>query len=85
MTDDATSKMMKMNALKKVAVFDGSAEIERWIDWMEFAIEIDDVPDNQKATVLSSNLDGPAYEVWKGMEKKDQKDAEKIKGVVFSA
>ena len=73
---------MKLNALKRVAVCDGSDDIERWIDRLEFAIKIDDVPDDHKGAVFSSHLDGPAYDVWKGMDSTEQEDPEKIKAAL---
>ena len=82
---DTTSKtIVKLNALKKVAVFDGSADIERWLDRLEFAMKIDNIPKDQQAAVLFSNLDGPAYDVWKGMDDSDQEDTKKIKAALRS-
>ena len=67
-----------MKALKKVEPFDGSGDVERWIDRIEMAIEIDE-KESKEAVILSMNLSGNAYDTWKGLPDEDKKDAKKIK------
>ena len=74
-----------MNAMKKLMKFDGSGDVEHWIDKFEFAMVVDDVAaGNKAAQYLTMCLDGPAYDAWKGMKKADQTDAEKIKSTLHS-
>ena len=40
-----------MKALKKVEPFDGSGDVERWIDRIEMAIEIDE-KESKEAVIL---------------------------------
>ncbi len=67
-----------MKALKKIEMFDGSGDVERWIDRMEMAIELDE-KESKAATIFSIYLSGSAYDTWRGLSDEDKKDKEKIK------
>ena len=67
-----------MRALKKVEAFDGSGDVERWIDRMEMAIELDE-EENKAAVIFSMNLSGSAYDTWKGLSDVERKDVDEIK------
>ena len=70
---------VKLHALKQVGRFDGTGDVERWIDRMELALRIDDVPESRHADVLALHLERDGYDTWKGMTENDRKDADKIK------
>lgn len=69
----------KMNAVKQIGVFDGTEDIERWINRLEMALRIDEVPTNKHADVMAMNLRGPAYDTWKNLASVKQADAAAIK------
>ena len=69
----------KLNALKRAGIFDGSNDVERWIDRMEMALRIDEVPESKHADALAMSLAGPAYDTWKNMAYEKKADAAAIK------
>ena len=69
-------------AFKKLEVFDGSGDVERFIDRYEFAVTVDELETKKQASRLAVHLEGPAYDTWKGMEASDRTDVEKIKKVL---
>ena len=78
------SSGVKLNALKKIGAFDGTGDIERWIDRLELALEIDEVPTASHARVLSYHLEGDACDTWKGLSWKEKEDADAIKAELRS-
>ena len=52
-----------MSAFKKLEVFDGTGDVERFIDKFEFAVTIDDLDDEKEASRLAMHVDGPAFDV----------------------
>lgn len=76
--------MAKLNALRSVGNFDGSSDIERWIDRMEMAMGIDGIEDSKHAVVLSFHLEGAAFDTWKGLSEDGRKDAAVIKAELRS-
>ena len=71
-----------MAAFKKLDSFDGTGDVERFIDRFEFAVTVDELDDKKVASYLAMHLSGPAFDVWKGMEDSTKKDAAKIKEVL---
>ena len=71
-----------MTAFKKLESFDGTEDVERFVDRFEFAVNVDELPDNKQASYLAMHLTGKAFDVWKGMTKSDQKDVGKVKEVL---
>ena len=74
--------MAVMSSLKKLEMFDGTGDVERFIDRFEFAAEMDDVEDEKVASYLVMHLSGMAYNVWKGMKDSDKRDEDEIKKVL---
>lgn len=70
-----------MKALKRIQLFDGSSDVERWINRIELAIEIDGKED-KAAQIISMNLGGPAYDTWMGLTAEERKDPESIKAAL---
>ena len=52
----------KLHALKHVGNFDGSTDVERWLDRVELALEIDQIPDSQHANILALHKEGVAHD-----------------------
>jgi hypothetical protein len=71
-----------MAALKKLEPFDGTGDVERFIDRFEFAIHVDEIPSQKEASYFAMNLNGPAFDVFKGMDDLEKKDVAKIKAVL---
>ena len=71
-----------MAAFKKLESFDGTGDVERFIDRFEFAVTVDELPEKKIASYLAMHLSGPAFDVWKGMEESAKKDAVKVKKVL---
>ena len=69
-----------MKAMKKITEFNGSGNVERWIDRFELAVEIDGVV--KEAQVLSMYLSEAAYDVWKNLPEKEKGDAKMIKAAL---
>lgn len=68
-----------MAAFKKLEAFDGTGDVERFIDRFEFAVTVDELADKKVASYLAMHLNGPAFDVWKGLDTSAQKKAEEIK------
>ena len=75
---------VKLNAVKKILPFDGTGDIERWIDRLELSLKIDGVPKTSYAEILSYHLEGDAYDTWKGLSVTDREDADAIKAELRS-
>jgi hypothetical protein len=75
---------VKLHALKRVAMFSGDTDVERWVDRMELALRIDSIPTESHADVLSLQLEGPAYDTWKGLSTLQKADAAAIKAELRS-
>ena len=71
-----------MSALKKLEMFNGTGDVERFIDRFEFAAEMDDVENEKVASYLVMHLSGMAYDVWKGMKNSDKRDEDEIEKVL---
>ena len=71
-----------MAAFKKLESFDGTEDVEWFIDRFEFAVTVDELPNSKKASYLAMHLTGKAFDVWKGMTESDQKDVSKVKEVL---
>ena len=71
-----------MEAFKKLESFDGTGDVERFINRFEFAVTVDELEDKKVASYLAMHLSGPAFDVWKGMEASAKKDAAEIKEVL---
>jgi hypothetical protein len=69
----------KMNAVKQIGTFDGTEDVERWINRLEMAIRIDEVPNNKHADVLAMSLRGAAYATYTNLSAAKQADAAAIK------
>lgn len=76
---ETTSYHGLMAALKKLEIFDGMEDVDRFIDRFEFAVTVDDVETNKQASQLALHLGGSAFDVWKGMTTDDKMDVSKIK------
>jgi hypothetical protein len=70
---------VKLHALKPIGVFCGDTDVERWLDKVETAMEIDGISEAKHANILAINLEGPAYDCWKGLTSEQRKDASAIK------
>ena len=68
-----------MAALKKLEMFDGTEDVDRFIDRFEFAVTVDEIETNKQASQLALHLGGSAFDVWKGMTTDDKKDVGRIK------
>jgi len=68
-----------MAAFKKLESFDGTGDVERFIDRFEFAVTVDELEEKKVASYLAMHLSGPAFDVWKGMEESAKKKADDIK------
>ena len=68
-----------MAAFKKLEVFDGTEDVERFIDRFEFAATVDELESKKQAGYLAMHLSGPAYDMWKGMEADDKKDGNRLR------
>lgn len=68
-----------MTAFKKLEVYDGTEDVERFIDRFEFAVTVDGLDDKKEASYLAMHLRGAAYDMWKGMEAIHKHDVTKIK------
>ena len=55
-----------LNALKHVGNFAGDEDVERWLDRMELALRIDEIPAARHADALALHLEGAAFDTWKG-------------------
>ena len=75
----STSYHGSMSALKKLEVFDGTEDVERFIDRFEFAATIDGIDHEKVASCLAMHLGGSAFDVWKGMENGDKNNVARIK------
>ena len=75
---------MKLHALKQVGNFSGDTDVERWIDRIEMALRIDQVPAELQADALAMNLEGAAYDAWKGLSTEKKKDVASIKAAFRS-
>ena len=71
--------MAKLNALKRMGDYDGSTDIEQWIDLLQAAIRIDQMDPKQEADILVMRLEGSARIVLKNMPVEKQLDAAVIK------
>lgn len=71
-----------MAAFKKLESFDGTGDVERFIDRFEFAVTVDGLAEGKIASYLAMHLSGPAFDVWKGMDEGAKKDAKKMKEVL---
>ena len=69
----------KLHALKRIGVFSGDSDVERWLDKVELAITIDGIEESKHASILALNLEGPAYDCWKNLSTEKKKDASAIK------
>ena len=67
------------HALKKLEMYDGTADVDRFVDRFEFAVTVDELAEEKHASQLALHLTGPAFDVWKGMTTDEQKDVEAIK------
>ena len=65
---------VKLHALKHVGNYDGSTDVERWLDRVELALEIDQVPASRHASVLALHLEGAAHDTWKGLPEERRRD-----------
>ena len=68
-----------MKAFKKLELFDGTEDVERFIDRFEFAVTVDELDSKKEASYLAMHLRGAAYDMWKGMEASGRNHVEKIK------
>ena len=79
MADGQQAIAAKLHALRHVSDFDGSADVERWLDRMELALRIDRIPADQHADVLALHLEGAAHDTWKGLPPEKQADVEAVR------
>lgn len=70
---------VKLNALKRVGNYSGDTDVERWVDRIELALRIDNVPTDRHADVIALHLEGAAYDTWKGLATERKSDAAAIK------
>ena len=68
-----------MSAFKKLEAFDGTGDVERFIDRFEFAATVDDIEDDKAASYLAMHLHGAAFDMWKGLPDGDKHNAFVIK------
>ena len=68
-----------MAAMKKLEMFDGTEDVDRFIDRFEFAVTVDETEINKQASQLALHLNGSAFDVFQGMTTDDKKDVGKIK------
>lgn len=71
-----------MAAFKKLEMFDGFGDVERFIDRFDFAVNVDELPAAKEASYLAMHLSGAAFDVWKNMGESDKKDSSEIKKVL---
>ena len=71
-----------MAAFKKLEMFDGTGDVERFIDRFEFAVAVDGLSKEKIPSYLAMHLSGPAFDVFKGMKDGTKEDAEEIKKVL---
>ena len=71
--------MAKLNALKRIGDYDGSTDIEQWLDRLEAAMRIDKIDLAQEADIIVMRLEGAARTVWKNISTAKQLDADTIK------
>ena len=74
----AEAASVKLQALKRVGVFYGDSDVERWLDKVEVAMRIDGIPAEKHADVLALNLEGPAHDCWKRLPAESRTDASAI-------
>lgn len=79
------SQSLKLQALRRISDYDGSTDVEQWIDRVEAASQIDAVPKDQLANVFIIRLDGAARHTWKAMPEEKRSDAEAIKAALRRA
>ena len=71
-----------MRAFKKMQSFDGSGDLERWLDRFDFCIKIDEIEEKKEAHYLAMLLEGPAYDVWKNLADAAKEDAKLVKAAL---
>ena len=69
----------KMSMPKKLEMFDGTGDIQRFIDRFEFAKDVDEVKDVKTANDLVLHLNDIAYDVCKAMKDSNKQDMTKMK------
>ena len=69
--------MSKFNALKSVENYTGASDVERWIDRINLAMEVDEIDQKKSGRIFAMKLDDAAYDTWKKMKAEDQTDCEK--------
>ena len=78
------SRHTNMKAIKSVGKFSGDSDVERWIDRLELAAELDGTSDRE-AQLMAMLLDGPAYDMWHGLSAVDKRNAAAIKRALRNA
>ena len=65
-------------AMKKLETFDGTTDVERFLDRFDFAATVDKVTAAKQASQLVLHLTGSAFNVWKGLSEEDRKNCTQI-------
>ena len=60
--------MSKFNALKSVENYTGASDVERWIDRINLAMEVDEIDQKKSGRIFAMKLDDAAYDTWKKMK-----------------
>ena len=72
------------NAMKEIGQFTGNEDIECCIKHFEIAVCIDKLQ-SEETDALAIKLDGPAYDMWAGLNSTAQTRAESIKIALIKA
>lgn len=67
-----------MKAMKRIEAYDGTSDVERWINRFELAVKLDGLTDRE-ADVLSMYVDGSAYDTWHRLTDEAKSDPSIIK------
>ncbi len=71
-----------MKAMRQLGRFAGEDDVEWWIDRFQVALRIDGVTEEKEADMLIMQLDGPAYDTWRGLPARQQDEAGCIKAAL---
>ena len=69
-------------AMKKLETFDGTTDVERFLDRFDFAATVDEVTVAKQASQLVLHLTGSVFDVWKGLSEEDRTNCATIKGAL---
>ena len=71
-------------AMKKLEIFYGTTNVERFLDRFNFTATVNEVTAEKQASQLVLHLTGSMFDVWKGLSEEDRKNCTQIKDALYA-